>query len=244
MPGRFLLVMPVALIGGWLCAALALEYVRRISLGAEPDADTLRSAMRAACSGPGLKRVSLRWAAMCAGMLAVAFLPLVVQPSPLAIARAAACAVLLVLAIIDVRTRLLPDALTLPLLWAGLMLAWAGVGVRLDDAVVAAAAAWLLLRALDFGFEVWRGMPGMGGGDMKLAAALGAWLGWAPLPALLLAASVAGIVFAMAGGGRRAWRAPLAFGPFLAMAGAVGLAGDPVVQLLFQLGNGLCTRSA
>ena len=241
---RAALIMPMAAAGGLWCARLGSAYVQRIAGGAEPDGATLRTALRSATSLPGAGCTPAPYRGLCVTLLALASLPWVHQPSALSAARLLACAVLLILALIDARCRLLPDALTLPLLWAGLLLSWAGVGVRLEDAVAAAAAGYLLLRGLDVGFEVWRGQAGLGGGDMKLTAALGAWLGWAPLPGLLLAACLAGIVFAVAGRSRQVWREPLAFGPFLAIAGGFGLAADPVVKLVFHLGSLLCTRSA
>jgi len=228
---------------GVLCAAVSLAYARGVAAGAPPDGATMRAALRAAL-GPGfIRRVPPFLGALSACLLFLACLPFMLRPSTLAALQAAACAVLLVLAIIDARCGLLPDALTLPLLWAGLLLAWAGHGIRLHDAVAAAAAGYVSLWAMNAGFRLWRGRPGLGGGDMKLAAALGAWLGWAPLPGVLLAASAAGILFAVAGGGRGAWRASLPFGPFLALAGGFWLVGDPVVQFLFCLGNAVCTRS-
>lgn len=227
------LALPVAAAFGVWCAALALAYASRIADGAAIDGATLRAALRRVMSGRGWAAVSWPLAAACAGLLALACLAFVLQPSLLAAARVAACAVLLVLALIDMRCGLLPDALTLPLLWAGLLLAWAGVGVSLHDAVIAAAAGYAFLRGTDTLFQAWRGFPGMGGGDMKLLAALGAWLGWAWLPEGLLAACLAGVCFAVFGRGRKGWRRPLAFGPFLALAGASGLVGRPVVQFFF-----------
>lgn len=228
-----LLALPVAAALGVWCAAVAQAYARCIADGAAIDGAALRAALRAASSRQGREAVPRGMAFSCAGLLMLACLPFILLPSPLAAARLAACAVLLVLAAIDARCGLLPDALTLPLLWAGLLLAWAGAGVGLHDAVAAAAAAYVLLRCMDGVFEAWRGHAGMGGGDMKLFAALGAWLGWAPLPGVLLAACGAGMLFAVLGRARRNWRAPLAFGPFLALAGASRLAGYPVVQFFF-----------
>lgn len=226
------LSLPLAAFCGAGCVAVARAYARRIALGADIDGACLWAAflavlMRRETAPPPVA------AALCAMLLLAAALPFALQPTPAAAAQLAACAVLLLLALIDTYCGLLPDALTLPLLWAGLMLAWAGVGPDLHDAVAAAAAAYLLLRALDAAFQVWRGRAGLGGGDMKLVAALGAWLGWAPLPGVMLAACCGGILFVLCRQGGAAWRASLAFGPFLALAGAAGLAGGPVVQFLF-----------
>ena len=239
MVGHPALALPALLAaaaGGALCAAVALAYAQRIGAGAAVDGAALRAALRAAVLREPAGRVPPVLGACSACLLSLASLPFILQPSLLAGAHAVACAVLLVLAIIDARSGLLPDALTLPLLWAGLLLAWAGQGTRLDDAVAGVIAGYGLLRVLDAGFSACRGRPGLGGGDMKLVAALGAWLGWVPLPAVLLAASVMGIVFAGVGGSRpaRPWGyRSLPFGPFLASAGAFGLVGGPVVQFLF-----------
>lgn len=227
------LALPGAALLGPLCAAVALAYASRVTQGAAIDGSTLRAAGWAAVFRRGWVQVPPGLAVLCAGLLVVACLPFVLQPSHLAAARFVACTVLLVLALIDARCGLLPDALTLPLLWAGLLVAWTGAGVGLHDAVVAAVAAYTLLRGMDMVFEAWRGHAGMGGGDMKLAAALGAWLGWEALPGVLLAACVTAVIFAMLQPVRGAWRSSLAFGPFLALAGASRLAGGPVVQFLF-----------
>src|SRR5690606_30819403 len=135
----------------------------------------------------------------------------------------------LTLALIDARSGFLPDALTLPLLWLGLAAAWAGHGVSLDEAVGGAmlgyAFLWLILQSVR-----WiHGEQVLGRGDLKLLAALGAWVGWQPLPYVLLLACMGGALWAM-------WRQQTlwptgssAFGPFLAAGGAgVFLAGSEV----------------
>lgn len=227
------LFLPFSGLAGVLCAALALAYVRRVVRGAPIDAETLRAAFVALCRGSERMRVSGRMGGLCAGMLAPAGLAFALAPSELAAARFAACCVLLVLAVIDARCGLLPDALTLPLMWAGLLLARAGVGVSLHDAILAVVAGYLLLWGVDRVFQVWRGRAGLGGGDMKLVAALGAWLGWEILPGVLLGACCAAVLFAFFGRRRHAWGTAMPFGPFLAFAGASGLVGGPVVQFLF-----------
>lgn len=236
MPGYSLwiwLALPAAGLLGWFAAALAQAYVWRVERGAAIDDATLLAALAAMTRGQERAALPRALGLLCALLMAPAGLAFALQPTPLAAAHLAACSVLLVLALVDARCGLLPDALTLPLLWAGLLTAWAGQGVSLHDAVLAAALGYGLLRGIDLLFRVWRGRAGLGGGDMKLVAALGAWLGWAPLPALLLAACVAGIAYAGAGRARQVWRDSLPFGPFLALAGASGLLGGPVVQFLF-----------
>src|SRR5690606_38950035 len=124
------LALPVALAGGMFCPAVASAYAQRINAGSTVDVTALAHAMADALRRwPGEPSGGTsRWlAAGCAAALALACLPFMLQPSMLFAARALACGVLLLLALIDARTGLLPDALTLPLLCAGLMLAWAGL---------------------------------------------------------------------------------------------------------------------
>ncbi|MCS6765437.1 MAG: A24 family peptidase [Candidatus Protistobacter heckmanni] len=134
---------------------------------------------------------------------------------------------LLALAASDWFFRLLPDAMTLPLLWAGLLANLAGVGfASLPDAVAGAAAGYLLPAAAAWAYRRLRGREGMYGGDFKLTAALCAWLGWQALPGLLVLASAGGIGAALlrAARGKGGLGEPLAFGPFLAAAGLINLA--------------------
>jgi len=132
-------------------------------------------------------------------------------------------AALVALAWIDWDTTVLPDALTLPLLWAGLLSAALGWTIAPITAVVGAAAGYLSLWAVYWFFKLATGKEGMGYGDFKLLAALGAWLGWQALLPIVLAASVigaaVGIVMKVAGVLREGRYVP--FGPFLAGAGLV-----------------------
>ena len=127
----------------------------------------------------------------------------------------------LTLAIIDLRHWVLPDALTLPLLWLGLLVNSAGLFISPRDAILGACAGYLALRGIATAFELAAGYEGMGGGDVKLFAALGAWLGWQSLPTVLLLASLSGLLAACARLlARRRWRArAIPFGPHLALAG-------------------------
>ena len=140
-------------------------------------------------------------------------------------------AVLLVAAVIDFDTRLLPDALTLPLLWAGLLVNLGHVFVPLDEAVVGAIAGYLSLWSIHHAFRLATGREGMGYGDFKLLAAIGAWLGWQPLAAVVVLACASGAGFAILGGlaGLRDLRAPIAFGPWLAAAGLIALFSQPML---------------
>ena len=126
---------------------------------------------------------------------------------------------------IDYDTKLLPDDLTLPLLWAGLLINVNGTFVPLQDAVIGAAAGYLVLWSVYWLFKLATGKEGMGYGDFKLLAALGAWMGWAMLPTIVLLSSVVGaivgislIVFA-----KRGRDNPIPFGPYLAAAGLIAL---------------------
>ncbi len=150
----------------------------------------------------------------------------------------AACAflwTLLALTGIDFDTQLLPDDLTLPLLWAGLLVNLSGTFVPLSAAVIGAAAGYLSLWTIYWLFKLIRGKEGMGFGDFKLLAALGAWLGWQMLPVIVLLSSVVGTVIGVSlivfkG---RDHNVPLAFGPYLAIAGAIALFWGPSLAGLY-----------
>jgi leader peptidase (prepilin peptidase)/N-methyltransferase len=135
---------------------------------------------------------------------------------------------LVALAGIDLDTQLLPDAITLPLLWAGLLasLAWspytlASLPVPPGEAILGAAAGYLSLWGVYHLFRLVTGKEGMGHGDFKLLAALGAWLGWHLLLPIILGSALVGAVIGLAliAAGRRGRGVPLPFGPFLAGAG-------------------------
>ena len=132
---------------------------------------------------------------------------------------------LIALAGIDFDTQLLPDQLTLPLLWAGLIVNALGGITDLAAAVFGAAGAYLFLWCVYWVFKVLTGKEGMGYGDFKLFAAIGAWLGWMALPGVILMAAVLGLGYALVSilAGRRDRHQPLPFGPFLAMGGWLAL---------------------
>lgn len=119
-------------------------------------------------------------------------------PTATALAWAVFATVLIALALIDADTMLLPDSLTLPLLWGGMLctsLGW--IDLALEQSVWGAALGYGLLWSVQAVFGILTGKQGMGEGDFKLLAALGAWLGWTALPGLVLLASVSGVVFAV-----------------------------------------------
>jgi leader peptidase (prepilin peptidase)/N-methyltransferase len=132
---------------------------------------------------------------------------------------------LLALTFIDADTQLLPDSLTLPLLWGGLVANLLGLFVPLASAVVGAVAGYLSLWLVYWAFKLIRGKEGMGHGDFKLLAAIGAWLGWQSLPLVILLSSVAGAVVGLAliAFRRHERSTPLPFGPYLAIAGMVAM---------------------
>ena len=142
---------------------------------------------------------------------------------------------LLALTVIDFDTQLLPDNITLPLVWLGLIVNLGEVFTALPNAVIGAVAGYLSLWTIYWLFKLIRGKEGMGYGDFKLLAALGAWLGWQVLPVIVLLSSVVGaaigitlIVFK-----GRDHSVPMAFGPYLAIAGALALFFGPNLVKLF-----------
>jgi len=151
----------------------------------------------------------------------------------------AACAMLwtlLALTFIDFDTQLLPDDLTVPLLWGGLVANLYGLFVPLPEAVAGAIVGYLTLWSIYWLFKIIRGKEGMGYGDFKLLAALGAWLGWKMLPLIVLGSSVVGafIGISLVVFKGRDHNIPLAFGPYLAIAGMFALFfGQAFVKIYF-----------
>ncbi len=145
---------------------------------------------------------------------------------------------LLALTFIDFDTQLLPDDITLPLLWAGLAVNLSGAFVPLREAIIGAMAGYLSLWAVYWLFKLIRGKEGMGHGDFKLLAALGAWLGWQMLPVIILMSSVVGafIGIALVVFKGRDHNIPLAFGPYLAIAGVIALFFGPTLLRTFLPG--------
>lgn len=132
---------------------------------------------------------------------------------------------LITLSVIDLRHMLLPDRITLPLVWLGLLVALFEVFVDLRSAVIGAMAGYLVLWSVYQAFKLLTGKEGMGYGDFKLLAVLGAWLGWQQLLTVVLLSSLVGALVGIAlivlrG---RDHRIPLPFGPFLAVAGWLAL---------------------
>lgn len=145
---------------------------------------------------------------------------------------------LLALTFIDFDTQLLPDSMTLPLLWGGLLFNLEGTFVDLRSAVIGAMAGYLALWSVYWLFKLTTGKEGMGYGDFKLLAAIGAWLGWQILPLTILLSSLVGavvgiVLIVLAKHGRNV---PIPFGPYLASAGMLALFwGRELTQAYLQL---------
>ncbi|WP_421195427.1 prepilin peptidase [Aeromonas jandaei] len=141
--------------------------------------------------------------------------------------------VLVALTFIDLDKMLLPDQLTLPLLWGGLLFNLIGGFAPLADAVIGAMAGYLVLWCLYWAFKLLTGKEGMGYGDFKLLAALGAWLGWQALPIILLLSSLVGAIIGISLIALRKHHQgnPIPFGPYLAIAGWIALLwGDTITR--------------
>jgi len=130
---------------------------------------------------------------------------------------------------IDLDTQLLPDAITLPLVWLGLLVNIPATFVDLPSAVIGAAAGYLSLWSVYWLFKLLTGKEGMGFGDFKLLAAIGAWCGWQMLPLVILMSSVigAGVGMVLIVLSRLGRNVPIPFGPYLAAAGVVALFWGP-----------------
>jgi leader peptidase (prepilin peptidase)/N-methyltransferase len=188
-------------------------------------------ALRGKCAACGT-RIAVRYplVELAAGLIG-AYAAWRYGPTLAALGAAAVGWALLALAVIDLDTQLLPDDITLPLLWAGLLLNFGGLFAPLGAAVIGAVAGYLALWLVYWAFKLATGKEGMGHGDFKLLAAIGAWLGWQKLPLVILLASVVGaavgialIVFA-----RHGREKPIPFGPYLAAAGLIALFWGDVI---------------
>ena len=181
--------------------------------------------LRGKCSGCG-QAISLRYPIIEAftGLLS-AFVAWHFGPTSACLGALLLTWALIALTAIDIDTQLLPDSITLPLLWLGLLFNLFGAFTDLPSAVIGAMAGYLSLWSVFWLFKLATGKEGMGYGDFKLLAALGAWLGWQMLPAIILLSSVVGAVvgialIVLAKHGRNV---PIPFGPYLAAAGVIAL---------------------
>jgi leader peptidase (prepilin peptidase)/N-methyltransferase len=133
--------------------------------------------------------------------------------------------VLIALTFIDIDYHLLPDQLTLFLLWVGLLLSLYPVFISPQDAIIGAVIGYLIFAITQIAFKLFTGKTGMGQGDFKFLAALGAFLGWQQLPIIILLASLIGIIFGLTQMTmKRQFKSiPIPFGPYLAVAGWISL---------------------
>ena len=199
--------------------------------------------LRGRCAGCGA-RISVRYPLVetVAAALGVA-VAYQFGPSWQTVAALAFTWSLLALTLIDLDHKLLPDSITLPLLWAGLVIAAVPIGGQplftdLRSSVIGAVAGYLALWVVYQLFKLITGKEGMGYGDFKLLAAIGAWLGWQKLPLVTLASaavgSLVGVTLIVAGG--RSRHVPIPFGPYLAAAGWIALLwGEPLIRLYARL---------
>jgi leader peptidase (prepilin peptidase)/N-methyltransferase len=181
--------------------------------------------LRGRCSGCGT-RISARYpfVELATGLL-TALAVWRFGPTATGLGALALTFTLVALTFIDFDTQLLPDDITLSLLWLGLIFNLWGVFVPLQAAVIGAIAGYLLLWSVYWLFKLATGREGMGYGDFKLLAALGAWFGWQALPAIILLASVVGaaVGIALIVFRRHGREVPIPFGPYLAGAGLLTL---------------------
>lgn len=142
---------------------------------------------------------------------------------------------LVALTMIDLDTQLLPDGITLPLMWLGLVLNYFGVMTDFSSAFWGAVAGYLSLWSVYWLFKLATGKEGMGHGDFKLLAALGAWLGWQLLPAVILLSSLVGAIVGLSlmAFRKHGREVPIPFGPYLAAAGLLALWFGTEIQTMW-----------
>jgi leader peptidase (prepilin peptidase)/N-methyltransferase len=149
-------------------------------------------------------------------------------------------ALLVAMAGIDFDHQLLPDNMTIPLMWGGILISFWSIHTDLVSSVIGAIAGYLVLWIVYHLFRLLTGKEGMGYGDFKLLAALGAWMGWQMLPLVVLLSSVVGAVVGLVlmGTGRLKKDKPMPFGPFISAAGWIALIwGEQIIQFYTRSGG-------
>lgn len=198
-------------------------------------------ALRGRCSACG-GAISWRYPAVEA-LTALLSLLVVWQfgPTPQAAAALVLTWGLVALAFIDADTQILPDDITLPLLWLGLVLSLWDLFVGSRAAILGAAAGYLTFWLVFHAFRLLTGKEGMGRGDFKLLALFGAWMGWQTLPQIVLLSAVPGAAFgiALVVTGRNGRETPIPFGPFLAISGWVNLLWGPQITAAYLNFSGI-----
>lgn len=196
-------------------------------------------ALRGRCSACSA-RISLQYPVveLLAG-LGAAYAAWLFGPSFVALGAALFVWFTIALAFIDQETGYLPDDLTLPLVWIGLLVNLVGGFVPLADAVIGAMAGYLSLWSINAAFKALRGVDGMGYGDFKLYAAVGAFLGWTLLPLVILLSSLVGLVFGslqmFSARSGWDWKFRFHFGPYLALAGIIAMFWGPTIMQRYPL---------
>ncbi len=225
------LILVVALLAGAGCVRLALGHAVRLLTSRRSDGtsvlvpsgpghDARGDLPYAACLFTGTGFTPAHWVGVLLyGGMTVAFYGCH-GCTVVFLAAFVGAGMLLALAVIDARASMLPDALTLPLLWLGLAVAWFGGPVSLHDAVGGAIVGYGFPWLLFHGYRLVRGRDGMGYGDFKLLAALGAWLGPRSAMLVLLVACAGGVFFACVRQRTLRPTGAYPFGPFLALSGA------------------------
>lgn len=189
----------------------------------------------AACGAP----ISMQYPLVEAiGGIMAGIVAYILGPGVEAIAAMAFSWALLTLSVIDLREQLLPDLITIPLMWVGLLLSLFGVFVEVHSALIGAISGYMSLWLIYWIFRLATGKEGLGYGDFKIFAALGAWMGWQALPVIIVMSSVVGAVLGLTllstGLQKRGQRMP--FGPFLATAGWITLLwSDQIIHYYYAL---------
>lgn len=195
-----------AVIGSFLAVVLIRWPQGRSFIGGRSECDACHAPLGARDMVPILSyalsrgrcrhcgaAIDPRHVAMEAGAALVALVAVIAHPLPVAAATALFGWWLLILAALDLEHQWLPDALVLPLALAGLAVGWVGIGPSLDERAMGLLAGYASLALIAFAYRALRGREGLGGGDPKLLAAIGAWLGWQQLPFVLLGAGLIGL---------------------------------------------------
>ena len=218
---------------GLLCSSLALL------LGRAFQSEKLSSADNSGAFAPiQFSAAYQHVGAMIAGAVALAALALALGPSLQLLLASVFALSLLTLALIDARLYVLPDLITLPLMWLGLIINTQEHFAPVAAAVLGAVIGYLSLWTIYWLFKLLRNKEGMGYGDFKLSAAIGAWLGWQALPSVVLVAALTALCTAavLLLAGRLRIEQPMPFGPFLAFAGFLTMCVDqPFTQWMSRV---------
>ena len=218
---------------GLLCSSLALLVGRAFQSEKHSSADN-----PGAFASIQFSATYQHVGAMIAGAVALAALAFALGPSLQLLLASVFALSLLTLALIDARLYVLPDQITLPLMWLGLLINTREYFAPVVAAVLGAVIGYLSLWTIYWLFKLLRNKEGMGYGDFKLSAAIGAWLGWQALPGVVLVAALTALSTAtvLLIAGRLRIEQPMPFGPFLAFAGFLAMCIDqPFTQWMSRV---------